>query len=122
MAHGRAHLVESTLDAVADADGRAVVRFQGPVVVQDVINVDAISLRSDSEALPDATLYRGAPAVGRRIAHVADGKTGGFFRTGASDVIHGGDVWTVEWTGADPGSTCSAALTGTVTTRGTATV
>jgi hypothetical protein len=98
--------------ATADAAGTAVVRFTGPGDAWNVITVDVISLQSDSAGLPEARLYRGDPASGVLMGIAPDGLTGGFAGGGAADVLGPSDVWSIQWVGADPGSTCTAALSG----------
>lgn len=109
---------ESTLSATADADGLATVRFDGPGMSFDRLVVDVIGLTCSSGSIPDATLYRGAPGDGRRLAYNADGVSGWFDGGGSNDVIDSGEAWSVQWTGCDAGAQCTAALSGTVQRRG----
>jgi hypothetical protein len=110
-------LTDMTVSAVAGADGSATVTFNGPGMSFDVLDVDVIVTTSDSTSLPNVTLYRGAPALGRRLAFNADGRGGTFRGGGVADYIGAGDSWSVKWEGCAPGSTCSATLTGMVRRR-----
>lgn len=109
---------EVTKTATADADGLAVVRFDGPGMAFDRLLVDVIGLVvTGTGGIPDATLYRGAPGDGRRLAYNADGATGWFDGGASNDVIDSGETWSIQWTGCDPGDVCTAALSGTVVRR-----
>lgn len=110
-------LYDVTSTATAAADGTATVRIVGPGDAFDVLIVDLISVTSTSGLLPDCTLYRGNPADGRRLAYNPDGQTGTFEGGGTADRITSGDVWSLRWTGADPGAVCTASITGTVRRR-----
>lgn len=108
---------EASKSATVAADGTATVRFDGPGMSFDVLVVDVISLSSTSALLAAATLYRGEPAGGRRLAYNVDGLAGAFDGGGSNDVIDSGESWSVQWTGATAGSSVTASLSGTVTRR-----
>jgi hypothetical protein len=99
--------------AVANAAGTGSVTFSGPGGSWRVLEVDSIQLSSQSTARPTAVLYRGsAEALGSLLATVRDGNTGAFRRSGRSDTIAAGESWTVVWTGATPGASLTASLSG----------
>jgi len=100
------------------AGGTGIVRFTGPAAFES-IEVDAISLACGGATIPTAKLYRApAPSSAALAATTLDGASGGFERTGSSDVIGSGEAWSVEWTGAEVGQLATATLTGTLNYRG----
>lgn len=110
-------IVTTNRTAVADGAGRAVVRFDGPGDAWEYLAVDVISCTSDSTSRPTLTLYRGLPSSGVIIATNPDGITGAFDGGGVSDRLAAGESWSLSWAGADPGATCTAALSGVIQRR-----
>ncbi len=105
--------VTLNITAQAGADGVATVRITGPGDAWDVLDIDMIALSCTSEGLPEARLYRGDAATGILLGVAPDGLTGGFTGGGSGDRLGPSEVWSVQWTGCDPGSLCTVAVSGT---------
>lgn len=104
--------VEVSAEAIADSEGVAVARFRGPGVTYRQIAVSSIQVASTSTLRPTVGLFRGSSSNRPPMATERDGISGSFAGNGKTDVLRGTDVWTLEWTGATPGSVCSATLVG----------
>lgn len=106
------------VQATADSSGEARVRFDGPGFAWDILDVELITMDvTGSTSVPEARLYRGDPATGQLLGVNADGISGQFRTSGASDRIESGRVWWLVWTGATAGAVCNATLTGTIRRR-----
>lgn len=113
-------LSQSNRSTTANAAGEATLTFYGADASFEVLRVDVISLDCTSTLVPEARLYRGDPSAGRLIAVAPDGLAGQFIGGGPTDYIESGRSWSVKWTGATPGSTCAAQLSGVTVRQGSA--
>lgn len=101
---------EVTVNAVANASGIATVPINGPGV--GYVEVDSIALFvTPSPPVPQCNVYAGTGAVGRALSNRRAGDRGSF--KGTNDRLYAGQMYTVQWTGAAIGATCTAVLRGT---------
>lgn len=102
-------IAETTVTATADLTGTATAIINGPG--WGYYEVDSIAVFvQPSPPIPQANLYQGSLAVGRAMASRRAGDRGTF--RGTNDRLQAGQQYALQWTGCQPGATCTAVLRG----------